>query len=202
GGKDADGDGRDDIDQLFVAHGLFADLDGDRQHDPGEALGMTSHPGRAVEVDGAPQAWPALVPRHRLTLPPALHMQVDVEPPEATVLVVVGGSAWGGYLARPGAGGALAVIPPPAGDGHRVSVVALATDRRPTALWSADATALLADLETHGKPYLAVQATLPPASRAAAIGEPGGWARLAFGGGALAALVGLVLMAIGWPRLR
>jgi hypothetical protein len=45
GGSDRDRDGMEDVEQLFVAHGLFADLDGDRVRDgASERAGLTSHP--------------------------------------------------------------------------------------------------------------------------------------------------------------
>jgi hypothetical protein len=207
GEQDRDGDGVDDIDALFLAHGLFADLDGDREHDPGEALGLTSHPGRALTVDGRPERWPDLVPRHRLALPPALRMQLELEPASAAIAVLVSGSAWGGYVATPDAEGSIRLIPPPAREGATVSVVAMAPGHRATVLWHGDALALLAELEGHERPFLRAQARLPSGSgtEAAATAEPADtprWPRLAFIGGGLAALLGLVLMAIGWPRLR
>lgn len=206
GEQDRNGDGIDDVDATFLAHGLFADLDGDREHDPGEPLGPTSHPGRTVTVDGRPEAWPALLPRPRLALPPALRMQIEVEP-AATLVVLVPGSAWGGYVATPDADGSIRVLPPPARDGASVSVVALAPGHRPTVLAHHDARALLEQLEQHDAPFLRATATLPDgaglaAAQAPTAHEAPGWPRLAFLGGAVAALVGLVLVAIGWPRLR
>lgn len=206
GAQDRNRDGIDDIDALFLAHGLFADLDGDREHDPDEALGPTSHPGRTLDVDGKPETWPELKPRPRLSLPPALRMRVDVQPADAAIAVLVSGSAWGGYLATPDAEGFIRVIPPPAREGATVSVVAMAPGHRPTVLWHADALTWLAELEQHGTPYLEASAELPTgsgteAATPAAAGGPG-WPRLAFLGGGIAALLGLVLIAIGWPRLR
>lgn len=208
GEQDRDGDGVDDIDALFIAHGLHADLDGDREHDPGEALGLTSHPGRTATVDGAPERWPDLVPRHRLALPPALRMRLAVEPANAAIAVLVSGSAWGGYAATPDAEGFIRVVPPPAREGATVSVVAMAPGHRPTVLWQRDALTLLGELEAHAEPFLRAEAQLPTgtgveatAATSEAAGSPR-WPRLAFIGGGLAALLGLVLMAIGWPRLR
>ena len=195
-----------EIDPLFVAHGLHADPDGDREHDPTEPLGLTSHPGRTLDVDGQPQTWPDLIPRHRLTLPPALRLVVDVQPAEATLAVLVSGSAWGGYLATPDDDGRIRVLPPPAREGAAVSVVATAPGRRPAVIWHREAAALLAELEAHERPFLAARATLPDASdlgsaATATAGAPR-WPRLTFLGGAIAVLMGLVLMGIGWPRLR
>lgn len=207
GEQDRNGDGLDDIDALFLAHGLFADLDGDREHDPQEALGLTSHPGRTVTVDGAPESWPALQPRRRLALPPALRMLVDVQPPQAAIAVLVSGSAWGGYLVTPDADGWIRVLPPPAREGANIWVVAMAPEHRPTVLWHHDARTLLGELEQHRTPFLRVAAQLPAgagteATATSEVAASPRWPRLAFLGGAIAALLGLVLMAIGWPRLR
>jgi hypothetical protein len=206
GEQDRDGDGLDDVDALLLAHGLFADLDGDREHDPEEPLGLTSHPGRTLSVDGGRQTWPDLVPRHRLALPPALRMHVEVEPADATFVVLVSGSAWGGYVAAPDAGGFIRVLPPPAREGATVSVIAMAPGHRPTVLWHHDARTLLDELEQHRAPFLHASARLPTGSGVEVdMGEVAGsprWPRLAFVGGGIAALVGLLLMAIGWPRLR
>ncbi|MCA9652279.1 MAG: carboxypeptidase regulatory-like domain-containing protein [Myxococcales bacterium] len=203
GGKDADGDGYDDVDQLFAAHGLFADLDGDRQRSPAEALGPTSHPGRTLEIDGHTETWPELVPRNRITLPPALTMKVQTEPADAAIAVVIPGSAWGGYLAQPDDEGLITLVPPPAVEGGSISVIALAPGRRPTVLLHREALPMLAELEQHEAPYLTGGAKLPAFEGApsSAAGSPQ-WPRVAFVGGVLAALLGLVLMAIGWPRLR
>jgi hypothetical protein len=205
--QDRDHDGVDDIDALFIAHGLHADLDGDREHDPGEALGLTSHPGRTLVVDGQPQTWPDLLPRHRLALPPVLRMQVKVEPADATLAVLVSGSAWGGYLVTPDADGFIRVLPPPAREGATVSLVAMAPEHRPIVLWHQDAATLAAELEQHRVPYLHAGARLPAASEAeaeaeAAVAGSPRWPPLAFVGGCIAVLSGLLLMAIGWPRLR
>lgn len=209
-GQDRDGDGLDDIDALFIAHGLYADLNGNREHDPTEALGLTSHPGRTLDVDGQAQTWPDLVPRYRLALPAALRMQVKVEPAPAAVAVLVSGSTWGGYAITPDAEGWIRVVPPPAVAGASVSVLATAADHRPTVVWHRDAGPLLAELEQHGEPYVHIDAQLPTMAEAAAAAEAAqtdiasspGWPRIAFLGGCIAALIGLVLMAIGWPRLR
>lgn len=203
GNQDVDDDGQGDIDQLFVAHGLFADLDGDRERDPAEALGQTSHPGRTVTVDGAAQTWPDLVPRRRAELPPALTMKVQTEPADASIAVVVPGSRWGGYLAEPDDEGLVSLVAPPSGSGGSLSVIAWAPGLRPTVLLHRDAAAMLAELEQHHRPHLAEGVRLPAfeVPTAAAAGSPP-WQRYAFVGGAIAALLGLVLMAIGWPRLR
>ncbi|MCX4245152.1 carboxypeptidase-like regulatory domain-containing protein [Paraliomyxa miuraensis] len=195
----------DQVDALFVAHGLHADPDGDHEHDADEAPGLTSHPGRTVRVDGDTQAWPAFDPRHRLALPAALRMSVTVEPAQASLAVMVSGSGFGGYLAAPDEDGRIRLLPPPSGDGATVSVVAMAPDRRPAVVWHREAEALLPELEQHQQPYLTAEATLLDASALASPTETAGsprWPRLLFLGGVAATLLGLVLMAIGWPRMR
>lgn len=202
GGQDADADGHEDIDQLFVAHGFYADLNGNRAHEPAEAIGLTSHPGRSIEVDDTLEVWPDLIPRHRLVLPPALHLQATVSPPDSILLVLVSGSSWGGYLAPLDAEGELRVIPPPAREGAYASVVAVGMDVEPTVVWHQDASELLAQLEAHRSPYLTIEAELTPGAEGSTRAGSPEWLRLAFGGGALVALVGLLLIAVGWPRSR
>ena len=73
GGSDHDRDGVDDVEQVFRAHGFFADLDGSRSWRPGEKPGLTSHPASA--------GFPAALPRPDLP-----------EAPEATVKIDSGGS--------------------------------------------------------------------------------------------------------------
>jgi len=199
-GGDADGDGRDDVDQLFIAHGLYADLDGDRTHDPDEPLGLTSHPARTVEVDGASVTWPEMRPRHRLELPAGLRMQVEAAPSSAMLVVLVSGSSWGGYMGRADPDGLLTILPPPAVPGAHVSLAAMAPDHEPALPWHEDAEALLDQLERHTTPFLSTTAELSAAGRSSARTPP--WARFVFAGGAMAALLGLGLVALGWPRLR
>jgi hypothetical protein len=136
-----------------------------------------------------------------------LRMQVKVEPADATLAVLVSGSAWGGYLVTPDADGFIRVLPPPAREGATVSLVAMAPEHRPIVLWHQDAATLAAELEQHRVPYLHAGARLPAASEAeaeaeAAVAGSPRWPPLAFVGGCIAVLSGLLLMAIGWPRLR
>lgn len=207
--QDRDGDGLDDIDALFIAHGLFADLDGNREHDPSEALGLTSHPGRTLVIDGKEQTWPDLLPRYRLELPPMLRIHVKTEPADAALAVLVSGSAWGGYAVAPTADGWIRMVPPPAIPGASASLLAISPDHRPTVVWHQDAGPLLAELEHHAEPFWNIDARLPTLAEAqaqaaadAATAASPRWSRIAFLGGCIAALVGLVLIAIGWPRLR
>jgi len=60
---DRDHNGIDDVDQIFIAHGLFADLNGNRLHDVGEAVGPTSHP--EVLGVGGKIVSPAAIPRRQ-----------------------------------------------------------------------------------------------------------------------------------------
>ncbi len=65
GGTDLDLDGIDDIDQLFIAHGFFADANGTRPNTPTAAaeLGLTTHP--------AYEDYPARLPRREVPTSPA-----------------------------------------------------------------------------------------------------------------------------------
>ncbi|MCH9688299.1 MAG: carboxypeptidase-like regulatory domain-containing protein [Deltaproteobacteria bacterium] len=202
-GKDADGDGRDDIDQLFAAHGLFADLDGDRTYDEGETLGLTSHPGRTITVDGTEQSWPDLIPRHRLTLPPALQVTSQTQPSEAMLAIVVPSSPWGGHATTADDQGRFWMVAPPAIADTSISVIAFAPNRRPTVVLHRDALTLLPELEQHEAGYLSASGTLPRAmTGVAGVAALASWPRVAFLGGTLAVLLGLVLMVIGRPRAR
>ena len=202
GGKDGDGNGVDDIDQLFIAHGLFADLDGNRTHDAGEALGLTSHPGTKVTVDGTSTAYPDLLPRHRLSLPPSLTATVEVEPSDATIIVVDPLSRWGGYL-TPSPTQTVVSIPPPAIERFTLTVIATSPGYEPRALFHFEAPSLLNDVEKNTKSFLSASVTLPPFT-----GETPGaataaqWPRWTFLGGAIAFGLGLLFVAIGWPRPR
>ena len=118
---------------------------------------------------------------------------------------MVSGSGFGGYLATPDEDGQIRVLPPPARPGATLSVVAMAPDRRPAVLWHRDAEALLTELEQHERPFLTAEATLGEASTLAQPAQSAGsprWPRLLFLGGAVASLLGLLLVAIGWPRMR
>ena len=42
GSGDSDGDGLSDLDELFVAHGIFADTNGNHSYDPGEEIGRAA----------------------------------------------------------------------------------------------------------------------------------------------------------------
>ncbi|MBM3294116.1 MAG: FHA domain-containing protein [Candidatus Aminicenantes bacterium] len=54
GGRDADRNGIDDLDEIFIKHGFFADRNGDRVWQPGEEVGMSDHPSRL----GSPEMIP------------------------------------------------------------------------------------------------------------------------------------------------
>ena len=43
GAKDTDKNGRADLNDVFIAHGFFANTDGDETYEPGEAIGFTDH---------------------------------------------------------------------------------------------------------------------------------------------------------------
>jgi len=46
GSSDSDGDGINDLDELFIAHGFFADANGNRRYDAGEEVGWGGRAGR------------------------------------------------------------------------------------------------------------------------------------------------------------
>jgi len=153
-------------------------------------------------IDGAPHTWPAMDPRRRIALPASLQIEANVEPSHAQLVVLVSGSKWGGYLVELDDERRFYLVPPPAAEGATVSVVAMAPDLRPTVLLHRDAIELLAEIEEHGRAYLVVEAKLPPFASETTASSPPPWPRFVFAGGVIATVLGLVLLALGWPRRR
>lgn len=186
------------LDALFVAHGLFADRNGDRQRQADEALGLTSHPARTVTVDGESHTWPAFDPRHRLRLPDALTLRRDVEPDTATLVATLPGSAWGGYVLR---GDTPRLVVPPGSHPHPVAVMAIADDLDPAVALHESAAALLESIEQHTSPYLVATAQLR-APAAPVLRVDHSLLPWIFIGGCSAVVLGLLLIGFGWPRRR
>lgn len=83
GGEDADEDGVDDIDQIFIAHGLHAD-NGNKVYDTGERIGLTSHP--ALNAAGAPTGDAVL--RYNSTIIPEAQADVTANVSAAVIAFV------------------------------------------------------------------------------------------------------------------
>jgi hypothetical protein len=206
GTADADGNGRSDLDDVFVAHGLFADLDGDHELDAGETIGRTAHPERAVTVDGEPTVWPAMPERRSVPTPEGLRVAVSGSAAAArlyaqTVWPLASARDMEITLAAVHDGHAL-VLPPPGGAEAEVHLLADADEHQPAivATWTADA--LHEAAAGHSEPALSVEVALSPGGpSASAIGRaiPPLWL---FVGGAGAVAIGLVLLVVGAIRAR
>lgn len=191
GGRDVDGDGRDDIDQVFIAHGLFADLDGDRQFDEGEKVGATAHP--AGESPSG-KTWPARLQRRRVPAPPGL--RVALATPQAVGRWWSTSTSASGHtrVTRliPSDAGLATLMPPPADATARV-VVAADAEARVAAIaqrWSA--AELHERAEDEQAPPLDVSVTLREGepSEASATIDP----RWLFWSGAASAGFGILLL--------
>lgn len=198
------GDRRSDLDDVFVAHGLFADLDGDRELDPGETIGSTAHPERSLTVDGEATVWPAMLERRNVPTPAGLRVAISGAPARLyaqTMWPSARGRDIELTLTTIEDGHAL-VLPPPGGRDATVHLLADADDHQPAivATWTADELHEVA--AEHTTPTLSVEVAL-------LAGEPSGRARVAgvrplwlFIGGTVALALGLVLVVVGAIRAR
>lgn len=135
GGRDADGNGMDDIDQLFIAHGFFADSDGDRSYNK-EVPGRTDHPARG--------SYAAMEPRRAIEPAAATLMTVDTGGVDAALVVqtwlpeAVSGENYS-YIAERNGDGQYQVAVPPEGHGAKVIIGVLADGHEPELLATIDA---------------------------------------------------------------
>jgi hypothetical protein len=194
GGRDADGNGMDDIEQLFIAHGLFADTDGDRSFLHGNEVGRTDH--AALMVPGLGELLPGWIPRR--DLPPLAGSLIDVDtgPVAAGIVVQVSPPppleyTGYSYVTYPDDDGKVHVAVPPADIGGTVGLTAIADGYRPTAVGTLEVDRYWQEVEAaQGEAPVAFEVTFEPG----AVG-PGGdapvwpWvltvagAGLVFGGG-------------------
>ena len=193
GGRDGDGDGRDDIDQLFILHGLFADLDGDHVFDEGETIGSTAHP---AGESSAGTKWQAR-PQRRVPAPAGL--RASLATPQAV------GRWWATSTSSSGHtrvtrliasdAGLATLMPPPGLPAASVAVAADAEERVASLAerWSAEELHARAENE-HATP-LDVSVTLRKGepSQASATVDP----RWLFWGGAASAGFGVLLLLVG-----
>ena len=159
GGRDHDRDGVDDVEQVFRAHGFFADLDGSRSWRGGEAAGLTSHP--------AYEGYPSFLPRPDLPVAP-----------EAMVVIDSGGVATHavvyltyapphtarsyGYVAAI-EDDAIVLAAPPQGYDARVTILLLADGYRPAVVAEFDNEQLWDHWEqAPGRSIIEFEATLQP----------------------------------------
>jgi hypothetical protein len=136
GGEDLDGDGTDDIDQVFIAHRLFADANGSRSFDDGEEVGLTSHP--PLGPDGTSTG--ASVIRYNAKVMPEMKATVTSDV-EATVVAFVDEPAVPSrsysYLA--GSTSEAVDVLVPSSDGASVTLMALASGHLPEVIATVEA---------------------------------------------------------------
>ncbi len=142
GGADADGNGMDDIDQVFIAHGFFGDTDGDRSYNV-EIAGRTDHPAAGPNE--------AMMPRRAIDPAEATLMTVDTGGVDAAVVVqtwLPDAAADGNYsyIAGRDAEGLYQVAVPPEGHGATVTLAVVADGYEPLVLTTLDADAFWADV--------------------------------------------------------
>jgi hypothetical protein len=139
GQSDENRNGISDVDEIFIAHGLFADLDGDQVWDgPEEAPGLTSHPD--------PAAPGQVLSRTRLEILPAQNAKVDVGGVEATIVVTVasedGSFESYGYAVELGPEGLVPLSLPPPEIGGVATLTVVANGYLPAVVGAVDATTL------------------------------------------------------------
>ena len=190
------------VDALFIAHGLFADDNGNRTHDSGETPGLTSHP--ASDKGGA------MLPRRRLPLPDALRIVVETQPAATRYAVHVraGDRPGYAYVAAPQDGN-ITVAVPASGSGGTVTVIAFGPGHRPSVVAALQADAFWVD------PPRSLSAELQAVPASVSTGTGGGEEEasgfslpsvsaplIMFVGGCACLLAGLIVMLTGRRRVR
>jgi hypothetical protein len=160
GGSDLDRDGVEDVAQVFRAHGFFADIDGNRRWDGGEAPGLTSHP--------AFEGYPAALPRSDLPAPPEATVQIDSGGVATHAVVYITydpphTSRSYGYVSPLDGDGQVLIATPPRGYDATVTVMLLADGYRP-AVAAQFETAELWEYwdQAPGESVIEIEATLQP----------------------------------------
>lgn len=157
---DRDHNGVDDVDQIFRAHGLFADVKGAKAYQAGAPIGPTTHP----PLGAAPGA-PA-VERNDVILPPATWVKVDtgnVHPEIEVSLTYPAPHQDRGYsyLAKPAADGRVQVVTPPEDSGGVVTLTAIAAGRLPEVVKTIEPKAFWHEAAKHdNQPFLDLSTTL------------------------------------------
>ncbi len=138
-GHDRNGDGATDatqpqVDKVFLAHGLFADADGDMRYDPARdgAIGLTSHPARKVGT----LSYPAALPRHDAPPVPGSLITVDAGDVPTDAIVQIEYPAGleyrsYAYVVPAGAESPVEVAAPAEGQGAVITVIALPEGQMP-----------------------------------------------------------------------
>ena len=189
GGADRDGNGMEDVDQVFVAHGFFADDNGDRSYLQRDAIGDTDHPAFLV--------FPAFQPRHDAPPLPGGMVAMDAGGVEASVLVHVSFPAPNeyrgySYLTTPDADGKVYAAMPPAETGATATLVTLADGYLPAIAGHIEAADFWTQAEQHGgEPFLSFSVRMQPG--AIEDERPGGNGNTT----SIALIAGGVLLAVG-----
>jgi len=189
GGQDRDGNGMEDVDQVFVAHGFFADDNGDRSYGLRDIIGDTSHP--------AFWDFPAFQPRYEMPPLPAGMAAIDAGGVEAAVLVHVAFPAPNeyrgySYVTTPDANGRVYVAMPPPETDATATLVTLADGYLPAIAGRVEAADFWTQAEEHdGEPFLAFSVKMQPGTIEGR--GPGGSNRTA----SLALIAGGALLTLG-----
>jgi hypothetical protein len=189
GGKDANSNGIDEVDDVFLAHGFFADINGNRLHDPGETIGLTSHP--LVGSDGTPSG--ASVTRYEPPLLPEEEARLDAHGVQSGVIEFVDypkDPARSYASAVDPRDGSFGVLVPPAETDATVTLVAVAPGYVPKVIGEVRAGSFWKEAAANpGKSFLSFDVRLDPGS--VRIGRSSSRAR-----GALMSIAGAVVFAL------
>lgn len=172
GAKDTNKNGRPDLNDVFIAHGFFANTDGDQTYEPGEEIGYTDH-GTSVPNGGRPCntvssrrdlgdrpggfiRFKAVEPGGKAVTGVSFKVAVSYSPPYTQL------SRSYEVPAASAADGRLHLSLPPAG-GAKATIVALAADHHPSKPFVLDNKTYWENLSLRNdKPLLEHTFTLPP----------------------------------------
>lgn len=199
---DRDGDGRDDVDEIFIAHGFYADTAGgasNRRYDEGEAVGLSSY--RDVPRQGSvdPRTAGEPVPAYLATFDAGgvnAHVQVQVIYDEPFL-----GRSYS-YELAPDEDGTVEVAVPPPDQPASVHVIAVAEGHLPALIASWRSDAFWEAAEANGfQPFLALEADLQE-GELFADEDGGGSSLLIIIVATAAAIAALVVAALAARRFR
>lgn len=182
-GKDVDGDGvidatQDQIDAIFLKHGFFDDLDGDRQWVAGTDgdIGGSAHPQATI----ARKEFPAIMPRSSAIGFAGSFVAVDTSGVDADLLVQVeladSGQSYA-YWTNSGTNAAVELaVPGESADGATVTVIAAADGHEPAVAYRTTAQQFHAAVESGEITSEPVRASvqLQEGDVLALLGAPGG----------------------------
>ncbi|MDA1279174.1 MAG: carboxypeptidase-like regulatory domain-containing protein [Chloroflexi bacterium] len=130
------------VDDLFVRHGFFADLDGDNKYDPNidGAIGDSSHP--VKEIGGV--FYPSLIPRHDPEGFEGSFVKINTgdEDVDAIIQIAipgVGGANSYAYVTSIGGSSNVELAVPPAGQNADVTIITAGKGFKPVIAFRVDA---------------------------------------------------------------